>query len=289
MWNSVLRSIRSHLRVSGLALRPSRLRPSAQTLLRAIAGIAATAVCMVAANGAGFAQTIHENAWATNGPVYAMVRDGGTIYIGGSFTHVGHPTGGLVPLDAATGTPTSSFPKVSGRVYAMTPDGTGGWYIGGTFTAVGGVPRANLAHVASDLSVSPWDPSPNGTIHHIAVIGTTLHVSGYFSEIGGQARYNLAAVDATTGVATAWNPAINGDVYSMVATGSTVYVGGEFSQIGGQVRICLAALDATTGLATAWAPNPDGWVYNLALRGSTILVGGLFTSIGGVARMSFWE
>src|SRR6266516_1094374 len=88
----------------------------------------------------------------------AVVRDGGTIYIGGEFTQVGPATGGGVPLDAASGALPPSFPKVLGAVYAVVSDGAGGWYIGGSFSGVGGFPRSNLAHVASDLSVSDWNP-----------------------------------------------------------------------------------------------------------------------------------
>ncbi len=77
------------------------------------------AACALLSSGVGFAQTIDENLWVTNGPVYSVVRDGGTIYIGGAFTRVGPVTGGGVPLDGASGALPPSFPKVNGAVYAV--------------------------------------------------------------------------------------------------------------------------------------------------------------------------
>src|SRR5207249_5646506 len=63
--------------------------------------------------------------------VSAEVLSGNTLYIGGSFTHVGPATGGFVPVDTATALPSSGFPKVAGTVYATVSDGSGGWYVGG--------------------------------------------------------------------------------------------------------------------------------------------------------------
>src|SRR6266568_2684690 len=90
------------------ALSSSR-RIVARAPFRALAGLIAAAACVLVSNGAGFAQTIDQNLWVTNEPVYALVRDGGTIYIGGQFTQVGPATGGGIPLDAASGALPPSF------------------------------------------------------------------------------------------------------------------------------------------------------------------------------------
>ena len=84
--------------------------------------------------------------------------------------------------------------------------------------------------------------------------------------IGGQTRNHIAALDASTGLATAWNPGAdgrnrrNGDVGALAVSGSTVYAGGYFTSIGGQTRNHIAALDASSGLATAWDPDANGTV-----------------------------
>src|SRR2546422_536796 len=152
MLKSVSRS-RLRRRPSGEIVGAASSRPIvARVPFRAVAGLVVAAVCVLVSSGAGFAQTIDENLWVTNGTVRAVVRDGGTIYIGGDFTQVGPATGGGVPLDAASGAIPPLFPKVVGPVYSVISDGAGGWYVGGYFAAVGGFPRSNLAHVASELS-----------------------------------------------------------------------------------------------------------------------------------------
>lgn len=110
---------------------------------------------------------------------------------------------------------------------------------------------------------------------------------GWFTVIGGQARNRIAALDASTGAATAWNPNPDvGWISVLTVAGNTVYAGGDFRTIGGRRRNNIAALSATTGTATAWNPSADSTVSALAISGSTIYVGGYFTSIGGQERHS---
>ena len=225
-----------------------------------------------------------------DGPVRAAALSGNTYYLGGSFTQVGPFTGLGVPLDAATGMPVGGFPRVTnntvvaGLVSAAVPDGSGGWYIGGTFTEVGGVPRNNIAHILADNTVSPWNPDANGRVAALGVSGGTVYVGGDFTMIGGQPRNCIAALDAGAGHATGWNPNANTSVRDLVVSGSTVYAGGDFTVIGGQSRSKIAALDAGTGLATGWNPSANGDIYALAVGGSTVYAGGFFTSIGGQPR-----
>ncbi|MCX7110621.1 MAG: Ig-like domain repeat protein [Proteobacteria bacterium] len=228
-----------------------------------------------------------ENAWVTNGTVSAIAVDNATgiTYLGGDFTVVGFNTGKGVPIDASTGNPVASFPKVKGIVRAVAADGVGGWYIGGEFTSVGGVARNYLAHINADGTLDPvWNPNADGTVRALAVSGTTVYVGGSFSSIGGTTRNRLAAFDTSTGSLLAWNPDANFQVLALAVSGTTVYVGGEFTTVGGTVRNRLAALDSTTGSLLAWNPNADVLVRALAVSGTTVYVGGNFNTIGGTVR-----
>src|SRR5262245_24279426 len=155
------------------------------------------------------AQTIRPDFCSTNGAVRATALAGDRLYIAGEFTSVGpaSPTLWAAELDAATGAPVASFPVVTGWVAAFAPDGAGGWYIGGSFTAVGGVARNSLAHILADHSVSDWNPAANGPVIALAVSGSTVYAGGNFTSIGGAVRHSIAALDATTGLATPWDPA----------------------------------------------------------------------------------
>jgi len=144
-------------------------------LRRALVWLSGLGSCM-ALCGPALAQPVDGNLWITNGYVRSVVRAGGTVYIGGDFSHVGPATGGAVALDLATGALSPTFPKVAGHVFAVASDGAGGWYIGGAFTAVGGLPRSGIAHVTSDLVLSDWNPGTNDFVTALAVSGSTVYV-----------------------------------------------------------------------------------------------------------------
>ena len=169
-------------------------------------GVVGACLC---AGGRAEAQTVRQDFYITDGAVSAEVLSGNTLYIGGSFTHVGPATGGFVPVDTATALPSSGFPKVAGTVYATVSDGSGGWYVGGSFTGVGGISRRNLARILSNNTVSTWDPSPNGPVYALALSGTTVYAGGEFTSIGGQTRNYIAAVSTSSGLASSWNPDAN--------------------------------------------------------------------------------
>jgi hypothetical protein len=100
---------------------------------------------------------------------------------------------------------------------------------------------------------------------------------------GVTTRNRLAALDVTTGIATAWDPNANDTVNTLVVDGSTVYVGGIFTTINGATtRNHIAALSATTGTATAWDPNANDIVNTLAVSGSTVYVGGQFNGANSI-------
>ena len=239
------------------------------------------------------AQHVNPDFWVASGAVEVTRLAGNTLYCGGFFSYVGPYRGGGVPVQTATGTPLTGFPKVRGSVNAVVADGQGGWFIGGHFDSVGGVPRANLAHIQSDLTVNPWNPGVAfaGTVQvrALALDGSILYVGGAFDAVGGQSRLRLAAIDASSGAVTPWNPGSQGDVLAILVANSTVYAGGmPLGTIGGQIRSCVAALDPVTGSATSWNPNITGngpTVNALALNGAAIYVGGTFDYVGGLVRL----
>jgi hypothetical protein len=114
----------------------------------------------------------------TNGSVMTMVESGGVVYIGGSFTAVGPRTGSFVAVDRNTGQRAPDWPQVAGNVYKVVPDGNGGWFIGGWFTHINGIPRGNLAHILSDGTLDGWDPGSDGPVIGLAVSGSLVYSQG---------------------------------------------------------------------------------------------------------------
>jgi hypothetical protein len=178
-------------------------------------------------------------------------------------------------------------------------------YVGGSFTAIGGQPRSNLAAVETSGAVSTWDPAPDGPVYAIEVSEKGLTVGGHFFRVGGVDRRHLAAFEPS-GRLTGWNPAPNTYVTSLARDGSTLYAGGYFTSVGGSARSGLAAFGAD-GVLLPWSPSvtetfrqiPEGFagtspgllapsripgVTALAAHGGLLYITGDFRQVGGVDR-----
>ena len=210
----------------------------------------------------------------------------GTSYAVGNFTAVGAWTGGLSLLDGTTAATDRSYPRLNGQITAAVSDGSGGWFVGGSITSLGGVGRLNVAHILADGTVDPaWSPQVlSGPVWSMALRGTTLYIGGSFFVVNGQPRNNAAAIDATTGQLLTWDPSPDAEVRAIATDSSAVYLGGSFTSLGGTTRNRIAAVDPSTGAPLTWNPNSNGAVYTLTVSGSLVYAGGAFTSIGGQVR-----
>ncbi|MBL0740905.1 T9SS type A sorting domain-containing protein [Chryseolinea lacunae] len=229
--------------------------------------------------------------WITDGYVDRVEYSNGYTMLSGSFSQVGPYTGNGVATDPVTGVVDASMPKFNGDVYAVAPDGTGGWFVGGYFYGVDTVQTNYLAHIKSDKTIDrTWKPELNGVVYTLAVSGTTLYVGGGFTEIAGKARSHIASFDISTGALNAWNPNASSDVRVIKVSNDIVYAGGGFSTIGGASRISVAAINAA-GTATSWAPvlalpPYSPYVYTLLVDQAkgTVYIGGSFSTSGGLTR-----
>jgi hypothetical protein len=264
----------------------------------ALACLAVLTTLLALAPTARALTAIPDSGYVTNGEVKAIAHAGSITYIGGAFTEVGPATGPGVGINESTGADLG-WARIwggGGSISAVVSDGSGGYYIGGSFTEVQGHPAENLAHIKSSGEVDTgWLPKANGEVKALAVSGQIVYAGGTFTTIGtnNAARNRIAALKASgvagEGEATTWNPNANNTVNALALSGTSVlYVGGTFTKIGSTqvVRNRLAAIktnaEATaTAEATAWNPNANNTVNALALSGTSVLyVGGIFTEIG---------
>ncbi|MGH7599646.1 MAG: T9SS type A sorting domain-containing protein, partial [bacterium] len=153
---------------------------------------------------------------------------------------------------------------------------------------IGGLPREYTAAL-SIYSSTPlsWDPKANGPVHAISLNGSTIYAGGVFTKIGGANRHQIAALDKTTGNATAWSSIAPAPVRGLAANtdGSVIYAGGNFGSIGGQWRNRLAALYAATGSVTEWWNSGiiiNGSIHAIAVSDPNVYIGGAFTVVGGL-------
>lgn len=243
-----------------------------------------------------------------NDTVMTLLPDGnGGVFIGGQFSRVGQfPRQTLAHILADGAVDPSWASSTDGPVTALALENQT-LYIGGSFFTVNGVERWRLAAVDRTTSeLTPWNPKLGSAnlVNTLIALEALVYVGGVFDLVNaavdstglhGEARRNLAAVDATTGMAAPWNPNVfEGEVKALVISGSVAYAGGSFEQVGlvGQdaIRLDLAAFDIASGLVTPWDPSARGVagdaVSALQLSDGSVYVGGRFDQIGGQPRQN---
>ncbi len=235
--------------------------------------------------GTTSAQTLKRQYWMPYSPVRCIAVTDETVWLGGDFTRVGPYTGCLVAVDPQTAQRMDGLPEVNGEVRAIISDGGGGYFIGGKFTSVGGLPLKNLAHIfANGLPDPAWSPEPDSSVHALGLSGDLLIVGGDFLKICGREQQRLAGLDRNSGEIVPLFPSADGRVLAVEAGGDPILIGGDFSQVGAASRRCLAAIDAADYAVTDWDPAPDSSVFVLKRRGAVVFAGGPFSRVGGEER-----
>jgi hypothetical protein len=195
-------------------------------------------------------------------------------------------------VDCVQFDPNTGLCEIVGTVYATTQVGST-TYIGGRFTSVSGVPRANVAAIRGDGTLDPtWNPSTDGIVYALAASsdGSKIFLGGGFTTVGGVARGRLAAVTPDTGsLVPGWTTTPSNNLVRALAAdaGDRLYVGGSFGRIGGRTIARLGAVSQSTGAVdTSFAPAPGGTIRALSLSddASRLYVGGSFTTMSGSAR-----
>src|ERR1022692_3062699 len=229
------------------------------------------------------AAVLDQKFWMTDGPVNAMIITNGTFYIGGDFAYVGPRTGPVALFDQASGTLLASAPRINGPVKAAVADGSGGWFIGGTFTSIGKVGITNIAHLNPDLTLDTgWNARLVGSVvNALALDNGRLYIGGTFTKINNVTLTGgLAGVNPTSPIVN-WNPSLSGTVNAMQVVGGLVYVGGSFFSVGNSNYQNVAAISTTTALANTFNPSTvDQPVLALFVTATNVYVGGQFTTIG---------
>jgi hypothetical protein len=246
-----------------------------------LAVVAADAVTPSAHAAPGLRPT-PDQTWMTNGNVYAQAlsADKKTLYIGGSFTQLRkNPVGqggkvfnvnNVAAIDVATGTPIRKWhPRVTNgdaatevRALAVMNRHV---YIGGTFNAVDGQSRRNLAAVRVNAgkvtSFAPMVGASTSVVYTVLPSDSKLYIGGRFKEVNGKSRENLASFTLPSGsLDSTWQAQANSTVRKLkFASGmDTIFAGGGFSSVTGSdgttaERWSLARFDTHSGNVNPWA------------------------------------
>ncbi|MFC0036739.1 PKD domain-containing protein [Actinomadura rayongensis] len=214
-----------------------------------------------------------------DGEVKSIVKIGGKIYVGGSFTQVKEPGGGkpiltrnrMFAFDAATGAIDPNFtPDVDKNevsVLLPAPDGNS-LYVGGNFGYINGVRTFVMARVnaTTGAPITSFQPHFDARVRDLRFAGGRLLAAGTFSTVDGAPRAALAAINPQTGARDDFvDLGISGtqtgtgttQVYKMDITpdGSKLVIIGVFNSVGGSPRHQIAMIDLSG--ATAQLANWD--------------------------------
>lgn len=177
-------------------------------------------------------------------------------------------------------------------------------YVGGKFTTarpagsapgVNTVARSNL--LAYDITtgnlISSWAPTTNGDVLSIVPSpdNSRLYIGGSFTQMNGQIRNRIAAIDRATGnLIGSFQPKPDASVRAIIATNDTVYMGGLLTAVSGTARSRVAAVQASDGALLSWAPvAANGSVHSMIMSpdGSKVIIGGAFTTMNGSSNPGY--
>lgn len=171
----------------------------------------------------------------------AVSPDGGTLYIGGTFTAVnGQARYRLAAFSTATGALLPNWrPGTNSTVFGI--DATASTvYFAGQYTNVNNVTRTGVAAVsASNGTLLPFNPVHEGGYLARAIVvapdGSKVVAAGSFTSTNGSTNpgRGMAALDAVTGASLPWavnsvihNGGTNAAIYSLASDDTSVYGSG---------------------------------------------------------------
>jgi hypothetical protein len=227
------------------------------------------AAAVAEANGAlsGFDPRADSAVWAISPSV-----DGSSILLGGRFTSLrGTVRTYLGSVDPSTGVPTAWAPPPACTstsqpcfVLDLAPKD------GGVYAAIAG-PGGRVTAFDASTGAIRWHARGDGDVQSVAVDDRLVYVGGHYGPtFGGGTRYNLAAVEQTTGALDPdFAPAVSTlypGVWDLVTTPSHLVAGGGFTNIGGTGQSRVALLPALGDTTETAVPRGSVWRYSTAAQ-----------------------
>lgn len=235
---------------------------------------------------------------APNNVVLAFLpTTSGAVYLAGFFNYFATTTqSGIVKVNDTTGTLVAGWnaqTTFQDFVLDLCSDGSGGVIVAGTFSAIGGQSRLNVARLdgSTGNAIAGFDPGIDYgyPTHVLAEPSGNYLVAGPFSSMGGGEHLALGRVLASGSVDATFDPSLEAQGYAYVvarlpAAGAFV-IGGRFVRADGLIRRNLIKLSPPGRVDPNWIANTDSEVRALAVDDvGRIYVSGYFTRVGSFNR-----
>jgi uncharacterized delta-60 repeat protein len=232
--------------------------------------------------------------------VYTNGVNANKVVIGGLFTLVGNAGRTNIARLNVDGSPDTTFDPGTGAnnaVNGVAIQNNGRVLLGGTFTAVNGVPRNFIARLNFDGTVDTTFTPGSGPDAQVRVVAALndgrILIAGDFDSVSGVPNRRIArlnadgTVDATF---TSRGMITNGTIYSLaLQINGQILVGGMFTATNGAgvVRTNLARLNADGSLDPTFdsGSGADDFVAAVTVQADgKLIVGGAFANFAGYSR-----
>ncbi len=226
------------------------------------------------------------NEIALDGSVTALtVADDGRVYVGGAFEHYSLRIGNFSGLRIDATTPADFIPIIApnldgGTITAIIKDDQGGYFIAGGFTSIDGIPRKALARLHADGALdAQWQPEINGSVSSLAYYNNVLYVGGLFTQINGEDREYLGALDANAEL-TDFTPEVTGRINHFAQNGNELYIAGFFTPVG-QPNYNYVSMISLDNSKSVWTHSFENYVWDISYANNSIFVAGAFRTDQG--------
>ena len=187
---------------------------------------------------------------------------------------------------------TSPWPVVGGTVNAVASDGSGGWFIGGSFASIGTRHADNVAHIKADGTLDTgFAASTDGPVYALAVSGngSTLFAGGFFAHASDATSARSALAAPSTRRRAPWwrastraSPARTSFVSALELSRLDALRGRPRSPRSAASRATTSARSTPAGRSTTWNPRPNDLVNTIAVGpAGHVYVGGFFSTVNG--------
>ncbi len=179
-------------------------------------------------------------------------------------------------------------PGANALVYTMALQSDDEIVVGGSFSALGGVNRAEIGRLdARGAPDAGFNPGAGLYVSALAVqVDGGILVGGMFSRLGGETRNHIGRLDTSGSLDATFNPGANDRASFLVRPDGSTVVAGAFTMLAGQPRNHLGLLRSDGTLDPVFDPSVSGAVVD-SLAGQAdrkILIAGVFTAVAGQAR-----